>query len=43
MFTAFASQFKLALKIDLDDTLPDKIGVIANKILGGQLPVDMFV
>jgi len=44
MVTALMKAFSLKLKIDLDETLPDKVGAIAGKLLGGSgIPVDMFV
>jgi len=44
MVSALMRAFSLKLKIDLDATLPDKVGEIANKMLQGSgVPVDMFV
>ena len=33
MVTALMKAFSLKLKIDLDATLPDKVGEVANKLL----------
>lgn len=43
MLTALMRAFSLKLKIDLDETLPDKIGAVAQKLVGQMVPVDMIV
>jgi len=44
MVAAMFKTFNVSLKIDLDESLPDKVGTIANMHLGQMgVPVDMFV
>lgn len=44
MVSALMRAFSVKLKIDLDESLPDKVGEIASKLLGGSgVPVEMFV